>query len=71
MKQNLTDMYATYQDAEDLINIGAYPRGSSERIDRAIDRIDDINTFLRQGIDEETSPDEMLKLFEKTIGGLS
>ncbi len=70
MMRKLTDLYATYQDAEDLINIGAYPPGSSERIDRAIDRIDDINTFLRQDVDESTTPQEMLEMFEKAIGGL-
>ena len=70
MMRELTDIYATYQDAEDLINIGAYPAGSSAKIDRAIDRIDDINGFLRQSIDESTPPQEMLVKLEKALGGL-
>ncbi len=49
------NLLATYAEAEDLINIGAYAKGSSPRIDLAIEKIDAINTFLRQGYDETTS----------------
>jgi len=70
MIRKLIDMYSTYVDAEDLINIGAYPAGSSERIDRAIDRINDINAFLIQDINESCSPQEMLEKLEKAVGGL-
>jgi flagellum-specific ATP synthase len=42
------DMIATYRDSEDLINIGAYKRGSNPRIDLAVERIDSINGFLKQ-----------------------
>ncbi len=46
---------ATYTDAEDLINIGAYARGSNPQIDFAISKIDLINNFLQQRFDESTS----------------
>lgn len=49
------DMLATYRDSEDLINIGAYKKGSNPRIDLAVDRIDGINAFLKQRA--ETSAD--------------
>ncbi|MBN1290269.1 MAG: FliI/YscN family ATPase [Candidatus Latescibacteria bacterium] len=68
MVRKLIEIYSTYIDSEDLINIGAYPTGSSKRIDRAIDRIDDINAFLMQEITERTSPGEMLKMLEKAVG---
>jgi flagellum-specific ATP synthase len=42
------DLMATYKKSEDLINIGAYKRGSNARIDASIDRADAINGFLRQ-----------------------
>ncbi len=70
MVQKLIDIYATYSEAEDLINIGAYVQGSNPNIDRAINRIDDINRFLRQGIGEYTPPDETLALLEDAIGGI-
>jgi flagellum-specific ATP synthase len=47
------EIVATYGESEDLINIGAYVKGSSARIDYAISRIDDINRFFRQGIHEK------------------
>lgn len=65
----LIDLYATYRDAEDLVNIGAYVKGSNPRIDRAVSRIDRINAFLRQDMHEFTPPEEMLSLLEKTLKG--
>jgi flagellum-specific ATP synthase len=46
---------ATYHEAEDLINIGAYVAGSNPRVDLAIARHDAIRTFLRQGIYERST----------------
>ena len=48
----IRDLMATYKKSEDLINIGAYKRGSNPRIDESIDRADAINTFLRQRPEE-------------------
>ena len=50
--QNMRALMATYRDAEDLIHIGAYVKGSSKRIDASIAKIDAINDFLCQGIFE-------------------
>jgi flagellum-specific ATP synthase len=48
----IRDLMATYKKSEDLINIGAYKRGSNERIDTAIDKADAINAFLKQRAEE-------------------
>lgn len=48
------NVLATYAEAEDLINIGAYARGSNPKIDYAISKIDAINEFLQQKYDETT-----------------
>jgi flagellum-specific ATP synthase len=48
----IREWMATYAQAEDLINIGAYVRGSNPRIDQAVHVNEKINAFLRQGIDE-------------------
>jgi flagellum-specific ATP synthase len=48
----IRDLMATYKKSEDLINIGAYKRGSNPRIDTAIDRADAINAFLKQRAEE-------------------
>jgi flagellum-specific ATP synthase len=50
----LLDILATYTDSEDLINIGAYVKGSNPKIDNAIEMIDPIRKFLRQKVDEKT-----------------
>lgn len=46
------ELLSTYQEAEDLINIGAYHRGANPRIDLAVRMRDRINEYLCQGIHE-------------------
>ena len=53
--QALVSTLATYQEAEDLINIGAYIRGSNPRIDYSLSKIDAIVDYLRQPIEEPAS----------------
>lgn len=43
---------ATYREAEDLINIGAYQVGNNPRIDQAIRHIEHLRSYLRQGVHE-------------------
>ncbi len=63
--RRLVHILSVYRQAEDLINIGAYIRGSNPEIDQALDLIDRIRAFLQQNIDEKTDFDESLKaLFE-------
>ena len=56
--QKLKEIYATYIDAEDLINIGAFSPGSNRRIDGAISLIDRISNFLIQPVRDRTSFEE-------------
>jgi len=51
---NMRNLISTYQDNEDLINIGAYEKGSSANIDKAINLKPEIDKFLQQGIREAT-----------------
>jgi flagellum-specific ATP synthase len=48
----LRELLATYQEAEDLVNIGAYKKGSNPKIDFALAHIDRVNGFLRQRVHE-------------------
>lgn len=61
---------AVYEQSRDLINIGAYQKGSNPEIDEAIALNSSINDFLRQGIDESFSYDDTLKLMNEIIGSL-
>lgn len=59
---------SVYQKAEDLINIGAYVKGSNPEIDYAIQKIDSINTFLtqekEQGFNFANTGDRLLQIME-------
>jgi flagellum-specific ATP synthase len=48
----LREVLAIYQESEDLVNIGAYVRGSNNRIDYALRMIDAVNAYLCQAVDE-------------------
>ncbi len=65
--RKLVATVATYRRSEDLINIGAYQRGSNSEIDRAINMIGNINKFVCQDVEEkatlEQSVQELLKLY--------
>jgi flagellum-specific ATP synthase len=52
LAQRVRGVLAVYRENEDLINIGAYTRGSSPKIDDAIAKIEPLNTFFKQGITE-------------------
>lgn len=49
------DVLATYKEAEDLINIGAYKSGANPKIDRSIKLIEPINNFLKQTTDDHSN----------------
>jgi flagellum-specific ATP synthase len=46
---------STYEEAEDLINIGAYVRGSNPKIDFSLQHIEQLNKHLSQGMYEKVS----------------
>jgi len=52
---DIKEILATYMEAEDLINIGAYSSGSNPKIDRSISLIERIKGFLKQDMFESTS----------------
>lgn len=51
----LRNVLATYNEAEDLINIGAYKSGSNPAIDYAISKINEVNEFLCQDTEEKVN----------------
>ena len=65
------DILATYREAEDLINIGAYAQGSNPKIDRAIQKIESFNQFLRQDIRETTSLQDSIGRLRQVVEGES
>ena len=53
---------AVYREARDLINIGAYRKGSNPEIDSAISIVGKINNFLRQGTSENMTFEDVLNM---------
>ncbi len=66
------EIMATYKEAEDLINIGAYVEGSNGKIDYAISQIEAITNFLQQGmndaVDLEATMTELSTLLQDRRG---
>ncbi len=60
----LKNVLATYREAEDLINIGAYKEGSNRSIDFAIKKIDLVNEFLRQSTEEKFTFEESVSIIK-------
>ena len=58
----LKNVLATYNEAEDLINIGAYKSGSNKEIDYAIEKHEAVNNFLLQGVDDRYEFSEEIRL---------
>lgn len=63
----IKNLLSIYKDAEDLINIGAYVKGSNKGIDRAIDKIDLINSFLGQDVKEKVELEEVLSTMKNIV----
>ncbi|GGE65564.1 flagellar protein export ATPase FliI [Priestia taiwanensis] len=70
--EKVRSLLATYINAEDLINIGAYKRGSSAEIDEAIHFYPKIIEFLKQDVHESVTQEESLNMLFQLIhkGGL-
>jgi len=59
--RKIKEIVAVYREAEDLISIGAYAKGNDPKIDYAIDYIERIDNFLKQGIAECVDYENVLK----------
>ncbi|MCM3014021.1 MULTISPECIES: flagellar protein export ATPase FliI [Bacillus] len=62
------ELLSTYQNSEDLINIGAYKRGSSREIDEAIQFYPQLIQFLKQGTDEPALLEESIAVLTSLTG---
>lgn len=65
----LRELMSMYKDAEDLINIGAYVKGTNPKLDRAIAVNDFINRLLRQRVQEKSSIAETVAIMRSIVRG--
>jgi flagellum-specific ATP synthase len=68
--QNFKRLLATYNEAEDLINIGAYKKGSNRDIDMALRFKPQMDHFLRQGIYEPSQLEDAQTFLNKQFGAM-
>lgn len=67
MARKIKKVLAVYRDAEDLINVGAYSRGSNPDIDYAINHIGKINDFLTQQTRQNFEFDEIVEMMGRVF----
>ena len=61
----IRDLLSTYYQNYDLISIGAYKPGMNRKLDEAVSKIDAVNAFLTQKVDESFSAPETEKLMKE------
>lgn len=59
VSSHLRDLMAAYRESEDLISVGAYAKGTNPKVDKAIIIHDDLTNLLKQGMDENSSIDDL------------
>ncbi len=65
----LKNVMATYAEAEDLINIGAYKTGSNPDIDYAVSRIGAVNEFLMQDVSDKFTFEQTVSMLKEIFDG--
>ena len=61
------EMLALYRRNEDIVSIGAYQKGASAALDRAIALHEPLRQFLRQSVDEHTPRAESFRRLKEII----
>ncbi|MGC8871562.1 MAG: FliI/YscN family ATPase [Caldimicrobium sp.] len=65
--QEAVNILATYKRAEDLINIGAYVKGSNPEIDRALELMPKLKEFLKQDLEERFTYEESCQILREIL----
>ncbi len=63
----LRNLLALYNSNYDLIAIGAYKNGTNPKLDEAISKIDKINGFLTQAVDESFDLTDTIRLLKESV----
>ena len=67
LASKLRDIMGVYEKNADLVSIGAYKAGTNSKLDYALGKIDGINQFLMQGINESFSYEESLEQLRRIL----
>ena len=67
LSAQIRDVLAVYEKNSDLVSIGAYKAGTNPKLDYALGKIDGINRFLCQGVDESFTYEQDLDIMRKLL----
>jgi len=67
MAGRMRDIMSTYEKNADLVAIGAYKAGTNPKLDYALNKIDTINDFLKQGIHESFEFQDTVRQMEQIL----
>ncbi len=68
LAREMREMLADYQEGRDLVEIGAYRKGTNPKLDRALARLPEINAFLQQDSHDHASLPETLGALAIALG---
>lgn len=63
----IREILSVYKKNEDIITLGMYKKGTDPRIDYAIEKIDEVNSFLKQGVFEPDNLQNTVKRMIETV----
>lgn len=67
LASGIRDIMSVYEKNADLVSIGAYKAGTNRKLDYALNKIDAINAFLTQSVNEAFSYEEVLEKIEEIL----
>ncbi|CUX49210.1 flagellar protein export ATPase FliI [Clostridium sp. C105KSO13] len=67
LASKIRDLLSLYEQNEDLISIGAYKTGTNPKLDEAISKIDKINAFLMQEVENSYSKEETFQMMKDIL----
>lgn len=65
--QTLRKILAKYAEVELLVQIGEYKKGADAEADEALSKIQAVNNFLKQGLEEKSTFEETLQALDKAL----
>lgn len=68
LAHRIRDIMGVYEKNADLVSIGAYKAGTNPKLDRALQKIDPINDFLMQGVNETFTYEECVNIMRSLVG---
>ena len=67
LASRIRDILSIYEKNADLVAIGAYKAGSNRKLDFALSKIDAVNGFLTQGVDESFSYEACIRQMREIL----